>query len=567
MPAAMSTVAMSDGLTVKASSGDRCVLLAFNLEPDLVEHLAGFAVRRRSPGGAWRWLRNRLSFTRHYTKKTTAAQRRWTPTNVAPLQKFWWVDFPPEDEVGDYEYEVVAMRFTTPTGMKLTPDQKVQVAIHVGPFVSGKLEMGFTRGYLSSQAYADRFRNRALRPAKKSLDYDTASYEQQYAWLGAHARRALFEFLEEARRDTRSTVDVFAYDLDEPDVVRALEAFGPRLRAVLDDAALHRGAKALEPEAATRLEASAGAANVRRGHFGRYQHHKVIVRKRDGVPMKVLTGSTNFSVTGLYVNANNVLIYDDARVARIYADAFELAFTGDVRAAPFRAARLSRQELAVEGDGLPRTYFSFAPHTRPTWSLDRLLHELEHADASVLFAMMGLGGSGALLRKLRELHRDPRIFSYGVTDADGREDHAGALTYYAPDRPAGVLVQSSALTKLVPAPFSKEFEMGLAHKIHHKFVVVDFNDSDPVLFTGSSNMAEGGEEANGDNLIAIYDRAVVTAYAIEAIRLVDHYAFRAAMGKATTATPLSLRRDRSRWWRKYYDPASIRYRERLLFVR
>jgi hypothetical protein len=59
------------------------------------------------------------------------AQRRWTPTNVAPLRKFWWVDFPPE-------YEVVAMRFTTPTGTKLTPDQKVRISIHVGPFVSGR---------------------------------------------------------------------------------------------------------------------------------------------------------------------------------------------------------------------------------------------------------------------------------------------------------------------------------------------------------------------------------------------------------------------------------------------
>ncbi len=37
-------------------------------------------------------------------------------------------------------------------------------------------------------------------------------------------------------------------------------------------------------------------------------------------------------------------------------------------------------------------------------------------------------------------------------------------------------------------------------------------------------MADGGEESNGDDLIAIHDRAIATAFAIEGIRLVDHYA-------------------------------------------
>ena len=103
--------------------------------------------------------------------------------------------------------------------------------------------------------------------------------------------------------------------------------------------------------------------------------------------------------------------------------------------------------------------------------------------------------------------------------------------------------------------------------MHHKFVVVDYNDSDPVLFTGSSNLAELGEQENGDNLIAIYDREVVTAYAIEGIRLVDHYAFRAAVGGATSVSPLRLKLDNEKWWRRYYEDGNIKRRERLLFAR
>ena len=50
---------------------------------------------------------------------------------------------------------------------------------------------------------------------------------------------------------------------------------------------------------------------MKRGKFGRYAHDKVFIVSNEGGPTKVMTGSTNFSVTGLYVNSNHVLIFDD----------------------------------------------------------------------------------------------------------------------------------------------------------------------------------------------------------------------------------------------------------------
>jgi len=66
---------------------------------------------------------------------------------------------------------------------------------------------------------------------------------------------------------------------------------------------------------------------------------------------------------------------------------------------------------------------------------------------------------------------------------------------------------------------------GVGHQIHHKFVVCGFNGDDPVVFCGSSNLASGGEKENGDNLLAVHDGDVATAFAIEALLLVDHYSF------------------------------------------
>ena len=56
-------------------------------------------------------------------------------------------------------------------------------------------------------------------------------------------------------------------------------------------------------------------------------------------------------------------------------------------------------------------------------------------------------------------------------------------------------------------------------------------------------------------------------YAVEAIRLIDHYHFRAAMLTATAADPLQLKSKDGPipWWKPYYDSSNIKYRERVLF--
>jgi hypothetical protein len=103
--------------------------------------------------------------------------------------------------------------------------------------------------------------------------------------------------------------------------------------------------------------------------------------------------------------------------------------------------------------------------------------------------------------------------------------------------------------------------------IHDKFVVTDFNGDNPLAFAGSSNLAAGGEADNGDNLVCFKDRDIATKYAIEAIQLIDHYRFRAAMQQATDAQPLQLKTRGANWAADYYNPASPRDRERTVLAR
>ena len=106
--------------------------------------------------------------------------------------------------------------------------------------------------------------------------------------------------------------------------------------------------------------------------------------------------------------------------------------------------------------------------------------------------------------------------------------------------------------------------------VHHKFLVTDFNGDNPIVYTGSSNMAAGGEKANADHLIRIEDRKVAIAYAIEALRMFDHFHFRVKAKSANAPDTLRLARPPApgggTWFASYYRKSHIKERDRKLFA-
>ncbi len=557
----------TEGFSVTAYCGDGSVLLAMNLDEKRTPNLAGFAIKRTTPSGKSSYLMNRLSFSTAYTSKSKAEDREWTPSNLAPFQKFRWIDFPPDIHAGQYHYEVTAMYFTD---ARLKAGPTVRVALNILPDKRAKFDIGFTRGYLSSQAYATRFQNKPIRPAgAKTIAYDTAPFADQYEWLGYHARTLVFEVLNEAVNDESITVDAFVYDIDEPDFIEGLKKLGSRLRVFMDDAPLHTGAAAPEVKVHKALVASAGAKNVKVGHFKRFAHNKVLILRRKGKPFKVLAGSANFSVRGLYVQANNVFLFNDDKVAVLYGQAFDEAFNDPTKSqAGFSKSSVSGQWFDIAGKGIPAGSVAFSPHHDPLVSLKKVADAIAGAKSSVLFAIMELGGGGPVLAEIKNLDKRG-VYVYGVTQSvpatSGKEETVNVHNGRAGNR---LVVPFSVLDKHVPPTFRKEWRGGAGQVVHHKFVVVDFNGENPMVFAGSSNLAAGGEGANGDNLVAITDRSVVIKYAVEALRLVDHYHFRSAMATSTTDDPLTLQAQGTAqpWWKPYYEKGTLQYDERMLLA-
>jgi phosphatidylserine/phosphatidylglycerophosphate/cardiolipin synthase-like enzyme len=572
-----------DCFACKLWRGERMTMIGFDVEqaePDLV----GFSIEVKSPDASdFEPLRNRMAFSYPEGAGQQVNGNRNFDSTQAPFQKFRWVHFPYDPREGKYEYRVVKQHMPRDNQLKAGTSLTVDIEQSAVTY-DGLLDVGFTRNFASSQAYRDEFGNNTeIIPVKSAdgfdfekVDLKNSSGKSVYSWLGFEAYDLIFDFLRTALADKQLTLDVMAYDLNEPEIIDLLAEFGPRLRAVIDDSSgksdgvAHNDADSSETRSAKFLKKS-GAA-VKRTHFSNLQHNKVFITRRKGVPEKVLCGSTNFTFRGIYIQANNMLVVHSPGVAELFDQMFEIAFA---RPGEFRGDDFSKKWHAVHTDGKPTIQLCFSPHSQTDLSLNPIRAAIDQATSSVFYSVAFLSQmtKGPTIEAFERLMNRP-IFSYGTVD------RRGELELRKPDGTVG-LVDFAFLAKKAPEPFKSEWSGGKGRNIHHKFLVTDFSLPTAKVFTGSSNFSPSGEKGNGDHLIMIEDRKVATSYAIEAVRVFDHLNFRNRMRDAFGAKEKKLKDDKEpkeltlqkpskisgkpAWFERYYTKNSQKWRDRRLF--
>jgi hypothetical protein len=570
----------TDGLTLNLYRGEDMVLLAFDIDdtlkkPDFVgfgiQYFIGNATEPRDVFNFLTFKRVRLA-AKAANKEIDLADRT---SMRAPIQQFRWAHVPsvPIDDVVTYQVSAMFFNGNNPPIAKAT----TRASINVHRATRGTfLNVGFTRGFASSQAYERNFpgqRNIIPPTGKPQLHFDISPFvgdKKPYPWLGFEARRILLDYMDECQADPSVLIDVFAYDLSDSEIVDRLEAFKSRLRILIDDSDKHGTPKSDETEAFKRLKISAGDNNVARHHFSGLQHNKVIIARRKAgktaTPFAVSTGSTNFSLGGIYIQNNNLLLFRDPDVAKFYADVFDSAFP---KAPGFSGKPVATQwfEKALPDAGTYR--FCFSPHkAKSTLSMKPLADAINGAKKSVFYAIAFRSAESGLADQALDNLDPDKLLVMGVANMAGKPK-SKTLNVQLPGR-GPVPFGPAALTKNLPEPFKSEWAGGGGIHMHHKFVVCDFNGDKPVVYTGSSNLAQGGEEGNGDNLIEIRDPKVVVAYAVQAVSIFEHYGFRNRMKKAETKPEA---RDLSEppaagqpaWWELSFKAGEAKCRDRELF--
>ena len=131
------------------------VLLAMNWKlakpPD---DFVGFAIEYREPATQRFWpLRNRLTFP----DLDAAADPNLRSTLRSPIQKFRWVHFPLNADLpGAFTYRVTPVFMNTQNVLTLGEPQQLDIELSRETYPD-RLNVAFTRGFVSSQAFVDRY--------------------------------------------------------------------------------------------------------------------------------------------------------------------------------------------------------------------------------------------------------------------------------------------------------------------------------------------------------------------------------------------------------------------------
>ena len=547
--------------TLKIHRGDGMALLAMNWkngEPPL--DFVGFAIEYQEPNGDKFYpLKNRI-----YFKGSSRTDPNNSSTLRSPIQKFRWVHFPRNANLlGKFTYRVKPVFMNDRGELSYGNAQTAAIELR-GETYPGLLNVAFTRGFVSSQAFVDLFEANGpvsqLIPAKADdgLEFVPThpDHEQALNWMGFEARKLILELLQKAVADPTAQVRVVAYELNLPELLGLFKDLGNRLKIIIDNSENHAPGHSAESKAAAALIQTAGADHVKRQDMNKLQHNKFIVV--DGAEVKaVVCGSTNFSWRGFYVQANNALILHGVNAIQPFKQAFEDYWNNDTTATFGRTQSAEWNNLGIAGVDAKVT---FSPHVQSNLQLAKIAEDIQkNTKSSLLYSLAFLHQTpGVIKDAIQQVMRKDGIFVYGISDLK-----TGGLEVQKPNGDIEP-VYSAALSGDLPEPFKSEPSGGKGIRMHHKFIVVDFDKPSARVYLGSYNFSTAADKSNGENLVLIKDRRIALSYMIEALRLFDHYHFRVTMKEGQTERKkLYLAKPPSAigefpWWDEHFtDPRKI----------
>jgi phosphatidylserine/phosphatidylglycerophosphate/cardiolipin synthase-like enzyme len=552
--------------SLKIYRGEGMALIAMNWangKPPL--NFVGFAIEYQPPGGSQFFaLKNRLSFL----ENDGSVNPNIMSTRLSPIQKFRWIHFPADSSMaGEYIYRVTPVFWGTGGVLSYGDFQEASVQLHSETY-PGLLNVTFTRGFIASQSFVDYFGTNGgvgtLIPttANQGLTFVSKDPKESAAldWMGFEDRLAILNALDQAVNDSTAQVRVTAYDFNEPEIISRLQKLGNRLRVIIDDSGTHGQKGAAENTAQTMLTASAGAANVQRQHMGQLQHNKTIAINGKKVQITVC-GSTNLSWRGFFVQNNNAVILQGPIPVKIFFDAFDNLWNNKNNPAGFGStASAGWNNLSLTGI---QAKISFSPHIASNAILPGIASDIASTKSSLFYSLAFLYETpGPILNAIKKVTGNSQLFVYGISDKT-----VGGLDVQSPNGNPPV-VFPAALLDDVPEPFRQEATGGSGTRMHHKFVVIDFDKPTARVYMGSYNFSSTADLKNGENLLLIQDQRVAVSYMIQAVAMFDHYEFRDAWAKAAGASkklyllqPPKSQAEKPWWDKDYTVHQKIRDRE------
>lgn len=571
----------------------------------------GFAIYRVDAGGTETPLPSHAVFKGYENPSNQT-------TEEFPVQKFYWKDPYARlegDKTGSYAFRYKIVPLEGKPGnlvpMKTQPfliTNEVVLSSECSPSLSAT----FNRGLISTQHVSLALKGR---PSKAALLARIQKPGDQLRTdLAGDTLPTLTSFLQRAK----SSGQIFAalYELTDKELISGLVNLKSRLNIVVADIAAKppgsdgssKSAKAKAkkqskapsaPEnqpAWNAIKKSAGTALYRLPPSSHIVHNKFLVYVTSSGPQAVLTGSTNWTATGLCAQTNNVLVIDDPKVAARYmaywkalkADEQAHEKGGPFQGQPLRTFDRKAQDIPLDtGASEASTLTSYFSPNTPKQRAKKHTSEAEPIDmkdlesrimaarSAVLFLAF-IPGSPSIVSFAAEAQRaNKNLFVRGcVTSPD-----ASGLFYYqlrgssppkstksaggsgskkkkAPLKEDPRVIAAKALTKAdAPTGWVEELLKAGFAITHDKIVVIDPFDDHCVVATGSHNLGYQASYNNDENLVFVEgNKKLAEAYATHVLDVYDHFAWRWSLGAGGKQTDDSyLKPTPDQWLSWYYD--------------
>lgn len=358
----------------------------------------------------------------------------------------------------------------------------------------------------------------------------------------------------DAVKDNDGEIYAALYELNDPELIGRLKALGKKCHLILANGAFRPPAndenKAVREE--LRHVVDMHDRLVSKGHFA---HNKFVVAcDSQGRPQRVLSGSTNWTKTGLCTQANNSIIVDDAQLGACFIREWNLLkAAGNGYPPTLMQANAKSQSFAVDGGTITQW---FAP-TDKGEDLDYARALINGAEQGILFLFFNPGvfepddkpEMWTLLQNILVRHQqgtphyDGNLYIHGVVnqeiagltteDAGKPKKHAGFDSTVSPvtlydggKNPPQQISYESMVPKAIKDAFHDWVAevMNQGVHVHSKVIVIDPFGAKPVVMTGSHNMGHKASTANDDNLMIVEGNApLAAAYAANIIAIYQTY--------------------------------------------
>jgi phosphatidylserine/phosphatidylglycerophosphate/cardiolipin synthase-like enzyme len=537
------------------------VLLAFDWpEVNGRNDFLGFAIERK-PGfdqADRSWLPNRIGFDGPKSDQSDF------PSNEAPIQKFEWWDarITTKDRGKKFTYTVTPV-IGSPTARQLLYDEATAVEVVVPEIEEQGISTYFNRAVVSSQAFSKQF------PSLKTSSQQKAAR----AWLANGMEQAVPQFLD---RSAGKDIEGAIYHLtDETWIIPAFQHYGGAISLAYNktsgddtsDTAIKELVDSGRPEESF---APRTHANI--------MHNKFLVRVGSAdYAEALLTGSANLTSEGLSVQANVLHSFESPELAALYL-ARKRELDSDPSLYQTQRSQTGWSSEVVVGDATVRAYFPPEPAATRV-SLDTIVDAVKAAqnsvllcafdptDAPLLEAVFQAADSGKMMLALVN-----RVPTKDPTGDPNRSDVAAAIAIKNREENNHDIVGFDAFRPSdTPTDFRPEHVLWpgenpkIMVRIHHKFVVIDAEGQNPIIFTGSANFSGNSLHKNDENLLEITKcPRLAEMYFAEFLRLFEHYRARMAFERRQTGDndTFKLSSD-SRWSQKYFVVGSMEEKSRV----